>query len=144
MFPLEHCPTRAGWERQPQHRWPSRAPSRRHGVRVPAGMWIGTKAGEREKQLRKGHFRHFPHRALGSLQRKKVHIKDKKGSIMLPGPPVRSRLAQRWEDCALLPIWLAGSLSHLPYSSLFPGLPSASCLQISMPTSCRHLSPLPK
>lgn len=84
------------------------------------------------------------HTASASLQRQKVQIKDKKGSIMLPGPPVHSQLAQCWEDSALLFIRLSGSLSHLPHSSLFPSLLSASCLRVSIPTSCRHFSPLPK
>lgn len=41
---------------------------------------------------------------------------------MILGPPVHSQLAQCWEDCALLFIYLSGLLSHLPHSSLFPGL----------------------
>lgn len=68
-------------------------------------------------------------------------MKDIKGLIMLPGPPVRSQLAQCWGDCALF-IGVSGSLSHLPHSSLC--LLGASRLQISTQTSGRHLSLLPK
>lgn len=100
--------------------------------------------GEREKQLPEDLYRHFSHCASASLQRQKVQIQDKKGLIMLPVPPVHSQLARCWEDCALLFIWLAGSLPQLPRSSLFPGVLSASCLQISTPTSCWHLFLLSK
>lgn len=109
---------------------------------VPSRLWASTKACEREKQLPEGHFRHFPYYALASLQRKKVQIKDKKGSVVLPGPVAHSQLSQCWEDCALF-IWLAGLLPHLPHSSFFHGRLSASCLQVSAPTPRQHLSLVP-
>lgn len=100
--------------------------------------------GEREKQLPKDLCRYFPHCASASLQRQKVQIQDKKGLIMLPVPLVHSQITQCCEDCALLFIWLAGSLPQFPHSSLFPGVLSASCLQMSTPASCWHLSLLSK
>lgn len=133
MLPLEHCSSHSGWERQPRHRWPSRTSSRGHGVCVPSGLRTGTKAGEKEKQLLTGCFRHFPLCASASLQRRKVRIKDKKRSIILLGPLVRSWLAQHWEDCALLFIWLAHCL-------LFPIPPLflVSRLPPACESPCRH------